>query len=113
MGYLYYGTNSYRVELDDRPLAHLKIAVLSLLRAGKGLALSFDRPADQGGGRETLWISPATEIRFRFHGSRPPLISVLWVRAIIATAQSVTGGRMVPEPVSAAADEDEAVLTAV
>lgn len=98
MGYLYYGNNSYAVEIDDRRLAHLKIAILSLLRAGKCLAFCFDRAADVGSGRETLWISPSTEIRFRFHGSRSPRINEQWLRAIMATADAPTGLRLVDEP---------------
>jgi hypothetical protein len=104
MGFLYYGNNSYAVELDDRALAHLKVAVLSLLRANKSLAFSFERSIDQGSGRETLWISPSTEIRFRFNGSRPPRINEAWVRSIIATSESPTGMRMVAEPVEVVAD---------
>lgn len=98
MGFLYYGNNGYAVAMDDRPLAHLKIAILSLLRAGKSLAFSFDRPASVGSGRETLWISPSTEIRFLFRGSRPPVINDAWLRSIIATADSPSGLRLVPEP---------------
>lgn len=98
MGFLYYGNNSYAVEIDDRPLAHLKVAVLTLLRANKSIAFSFERPMEQGSGRETLWISPSSEIRFRFNGSRPPLINEPWVRSIIATSEAPTGMRMVVEP---------------
>ena len=111
MGFLYYGNNSYAVEMDDRPLTHLKIALLSLLRAGKCIAFTFDRSAEPGSGRETLWISPSTEIRFRFRGGRPPRINEPWVRAIIATADSPTGLRMVSEPADALADT--AVLASV
>lgn len=98
MGFLYYGNNSYPVEIDDRPLAHLKVAILSLLRAGKSLAFSFDRPTGAGSGRETLWISPSTELRFRFNGNRPPRINQEWVRSIMATSDNPTGLRMVTEP---------------
>ncbi len=104
MGFLYYGNSNYPVAIDDRPLAHLKIAVLTLLRAGKCIAFSFERTKEQGNGRETLWISPSIEIRFLFNGSRPPRINEPWVRAIIATAEAPTGLRMVPEPVDATAD---------
>jgi hypothetical protein len=104
MGFLYYGNNSYAVEIDDRPLAHLKIAVLTLLRANRSIAFSFERPVEQGSGRETLWISPASEIRFRFNGSRPPIINELWVRAIIASAEAPTGMRMVAEPAEVVED---------
>ena len=99
MGFLFYGNSAYAVEIDDRPLAHLKIAVLTLLRANRSIAFSFERPADKGSGRETLWINPSIEIRFRFNGSRPPRINEAWVRAIIASAEAPTGMRMVAEPV--------------
>lgn len=104
MGFLYYGNNAYAVEIDDRPLAHLKIAILSLLRAGRCMAFTFDRPQDMGSGRETLWISPSTEIRFRFNGSRPPRINEHWALSIIATADSPTGLRMIDEPVEVATE---------
>lgn len=97
MGFLYYGNNSYSIEIDDRPLAHLRIALLSLLRAGKSVAFGFERPMEIGGGRETLWISPSSEIRFRFVGSRPPRINEDWLREIVATADSPTGLRLVAE----------------
>lgn len=101
MGYLYYGTTSYRVEMDDRALAHLKIAILTLLRAGQSVAFSFVRPPEAGSGRETLWICPSTDIRFRFNGSRAPVINEPWVRRIMETAKSPAGLRLVSEVNSA------------
>lgn len=101
MGFLYYGNNSYAIEIADRPLAHLKIAILSALRAGRSVAFCFDRAVDIGSGRETLWISPSTEIRFRFHGSRIPQINEEWLRTIMLTADTATGLRLVPEQADA------------
>jgi hypothetical protein len=98
MGVMYFGSNGYRIEIDDRPLSHLKVALLTLLRADRSVAFSFQRPASAGGGRETLWITPTTELRFRFYGSRPPRINETWVRAIIATADETTGFRLIREP---------------
>jgi hypothetical protein len=106
MGYLYYGTSSYRVEIEDRQLAHLKIAILSLLRSGQSIAFSFVRPPEAGSGRETLWICPSSDIRFRFNGSRAPVINEPWVRRIIDTAKSGAGLRLVSET----ADAHEASL---
>ena len=68
-------------------------------RAGKSAAFCFDRSADIGSGRETLWISPTTEIRFRFNGNRAPRINEQWLQLIIATADASTGLRLVAEPV--------------
>ncbi|MFB9285251.1 DUF7882 family protein [Pseudoclavibacter helvolus] len=101
MGFMYYGSQSHELEIDDRPLAHLKIALLSLLRAGHSVAFSTSRPAGQGSGRETLWISPATDLRFRFVDGRLPAINDQWVRAIIGSADSAAGMRICPEPAHA------------
>ncbi|MCS5718760.1 ATP-dependent DNA ligase [Herbiconiux sp. CPCC 205763] len=98
MGFLFYGTTGFAVEIDDRPLAHLKVAILSLLRADKCVALSFVYPAHSGSGRETMWISPTTELRFRFNGSRPMAINEQWVRMLIETANTGTGLHLVDEP---------------
>ena len=100
MGHLYYGNESYQIELADRPLAHLKVAMLSLLRSGQSIAFSFTHPANRGSGRETLWITPATNVRFRFEGARPPALNEQWVRAIMASANTATGMHLVPEPVA-------------
>ena len=101
MGYFYYGNNSHAIEIDDRPLAHLKIAILTLLRAGRSVAFTFDRSPRDGSGRETLWISPSSEIRFRFNGSRVPSINETWLRSIFATADTPTGLRLIREPLEA------------
>lgn len=98
MGFLYYGNNSYAIKIDDRPLTHLKIVLLSLLRAGKSVAFCFETPHDADSGRETLWISPSTEIRFRFNGSRAPRVNEQWLQLIIATADTSSGLRLVAEP---------------
>ncbi|MBF4552103.1 ATP-dependent DNA ligase [Pseudoclavibacter sp. RFBJ3] len=103
MGFMYYGSQGHELEIDDRPLLHLKVALLSMLRAGHSVAFSMSRPANQGSGRETLWISPTTDLRFRFIGGRLPAINDDWVRAIIASANSPTGMRICQEPAPARA----------
>lgn len=83
MGYMYYGSQGYELEIDDRPLSHLKIALLSMLRAERCVAFTMQRPNSSGGGRETLWITPHTDLRLRFIGSRPPSINEDWVKLLI------------------------------
>lgn len=102
MGYMYYGSQGHEIEIDDRPLVHLKIAILSLLRAEKCVALSLQRPNHNGGGRETLWITPYTDLRFRFVGSRAPNINEDWVKLLISSAASSAGMRLCPEPSTSA-----------
>ena len=105
MGYFYYGTQSYEIELPDRALAHLKVALLSLLRSGQSVAFTFARPVAVGSGRETLWITPTTNVRFRFQGDQPPRLNEQWVRAIMATAGEPTGLVIVPEPSAEPAEQ--------
>jgi hypothetical protein len=97
MGTLFYGTDSHGVELDDRALAHLKVALLTLLRAQQSVALTIARPVSQGSGRDTMWITPTTDLRFHFSGNRPPRINETWVRAIISTANTPSGMRLPAE----------------
>ena len=76
MGYLYYGSQGHELESGDRPLAHLKIALLSTLRAGQSVPFSTQHPVPPTGQvRETIWISPHTDLRFRFIGGRAPRIN--------------------------------------
>jgi hypothetical protein len=97
MGFLYYGDDSYPIEIDDRQLSHLKVALLSLLRANKSVAFTVAHSAREGSGRDTLWITPTTDIRFHFLGSRPMVIDEVWVRAIMATADTPAGMRLISE----------------
>lgn len=97
LGYLYYGADAHAIEIEDRPLAHLRVAILSLLRAGHSVAFTCPRSKDLGGGRESIWITPQTDLRFRFRGSRAPNLNEHWVRAIIATNDSAAGLHLVPE----------------
>lgn len=98
MGFMYYGNQSHEIELEDRPLTHLKIALLTLLRAGHSVAFSMERPVSTGSGRETLWITPHTDLRFRFNGGRPVRVNEDWVKLLIASAGSPAGMRLCREP---------------
>ncbi|GAB3306154.1 DUF7882 family protein [Pseudoclavibacter terrae] len=100
MGYMYFGNQSHELEIDDRPLTHLKIALLSMLRAGHSVAFSIQHPVSAGGGRETFWITPHTDLRFKFIGGRSISISEEWVKLLIASASSPAGMRLCPEPIS-------------
>lgn len=97
MGFLHYGGDS-AAKFDDRPLAHLERALMTLLREGRGVAFTFEQGSARGSVRETVWIGPTSEVRFRFLGNRAPSINERWVEAIILTADESSGLRLVPEP---------------
>ncbi|PPF74900.1 ATP-dependent DNA ligase [Pseudoclavibacter sp. Z016] len=98
MRFFYFGAQAQAREIEDRPLAHLKIAVLSLLRAGHSTALTLARPNSLGGGRETLWMTPMTDVRFRFIASRAISVDEAWVRSIIETASIPSRLRLCSPP---------------
>jgi hypothetical protein len=105
MGFLYYGSSSFSLEMEDRALAHLKIVILSLLRDGKSFPFSHVKSYEEGSGRDTMWFTPVSEVRFHFRGSRPPRLNEAWLRAIHATASAPTGLHIVPEDQVAGASD--------
>ncbi|PRI12628.1 hypothetical protein [Leucobacter massiliensis] len=81
MGHLVYaGSAEYQVE--DRALAHLKVAVGIKLRRKECFFLSWSNPVERGSGRVSLWLSPAIPLVFRFSGSRPPELNQTWINVL-------------------------------
>lgn len=78
MGFLVYGgTQEY--EFEDRILAHLKVAITIKLRRQESFLMSWTNPAERGGGRLSIWLSPSIPIIFRFSGSRAPELNREWL----------------------------------
>lgn len=81
MGYLLYG-NVAEYEVEDRALAHLKVAIGFKLRRQESFFVSWTVPVEKGGGRFSVWVSPHVPIAFKFSGSRPPEINQTWVTVL-------------------------------
>jgi hypothetical protein len=96
MGTLTYDVVS-KVEFDDRTLVHLQIVIASKLRRGESFNLSWTREP-QGTGRTTIWMHPAIPIVYEFQEVKTPAINREWLNALMETANSPTGLRLVPEP---------------
>lgn len=78
MGFLAYGgTQEY--EFDDRTLAHLKVAITLKLRRQECFLMSWTNPAERGGGRVSIWLTPNIPLTFRFAGSRSPKLNKSWI----------------------------------
>ncbi|AYG02428.1 hypothetical protein [Gryllotalpicola protaetiae] len=90
MGYLVYGTGA-EYEVDDRALAHLKIAIVAKLRLQESFLLNWTIPAEHGSGRVSLWISPGIPLQFRFSGSKPPELDRVWIDAMSRSSHGVRG----------------------
>lgn len=98
MGTLIYGPDSTGFPFDDRLLEHLRVVMLAKLRRGESFAFSWMHGGDLGGGRSTIWVHPAYSLEFKFSGGRIPSINRTWVDALMATAYTPNGLRIVPEP---------------
>ncbi len=95
MGTLFYDGQA-AIELADRQLRHLQLAIIDKLRRREGFALAWEADDEPLG--VTLWISPASSLRFVFTEQKDQPASRAWVDAFLATAIAGTMS-IVAEPV--------------
>jgi hypothetical protein len=86
VGKFIYGPNGYEIEIDDRTLAHVKVAMFSKLRRNESFSFSWQVEAESGSGRHSIWLSPASVVHFHFYGNRPPALNRAWIRQMIGAA---------------------------
>ena len=89
MGILFYGDQA--IEMDDRTLAHLKVAVVTKLRRGESFTLSWAHPEGEPPGRTTIWMHEAIPLRFQFLEADAPELRREWIEEILRSANT-TGG---------------------
>lgn len=94
MGQLFYGSQTAGFDIDDRTLAHVEAVILAKLRRNESFALTLE-PGH--GVRDTIWLNSAVQLRFSFTSERPT-INRAWLDALIDTANSTSGMRILPEP---------------
>ena len=97
MGTLYYGDSGTPIGIEDRALAHLKIAITTKLRRGESFTLSWMHPDEQPRGRSTLWLHPSIPLRFVFDEPVAPELSRSWIEDLMRSANSTGGIQLVPE----------------
>ncbi|MFF2277555.1 ATP-dependent DNA ligase [Agromyces sp. NPDC058126] len=98
MGKLIYNSSTRELDIDDRTLAHLRIAILNKLRRSESFALTWEHGVENGSGRTTLWLNESIPLQFVFSGNRPPTLNRLWIEQLLLTANSTSGLHYVPEP---------------
>ena len=97
VGTLYYGDSGTPIGIDDRALAHVKVAITTKLRRGESFTLSWQHTEEQPRGRSTLWLHPAIPLRFVFDEPVAPELSRSWIEDLMRSANSTGGIRLVPE----------------
>ncbi|MCS5723076.1 ATP-dependent DNA ligase [Herbiconiux sp. CPCC 203407] len=84
MGSLFYG-GEYEIEIDDRALAHLQIAVLSKLRRGEACSFTWSVGKQAGSGRESVWLHEGVALRFRYDSAQAISLNPDWIAVLTAT----------------------------
>ena len=91
MGTLFYGASRLAIPFDERVLTHLQIVMNAKLRRGESFALSWANTAEAGSGRSIVWISPSTDLHYKFSGSRPALVNRKWIEELAILANTPQG----------------------
>jgi hypothetical protein len=86
MGRMIYA-REFVFEIDDRPLFHLRIVLMTKLRRSEPFML--DLPDSVG--MRSIWIAPAVSMTLAFSGGRAPVIDLRWVDEMMADASSSRG----------------------
>lgn len=90
VGQLIYGPGTV-YDMDDRTLAHVKLALVAKMRRQESFLMSWPVSVDRGSGRVSLWVSSMIPLQFQFAGGRQPAINRAWVVAMLESAHSDRG----------------------
>lgn len=95
MGTLFYADQA--IEMDDRTLAHLKVAVVTKLRRGESFTLSWMHGEGQPEGRTTIWMHESIPLRFEFGEPEAPELHREWIEEILRSANTTGGIQLTAE----------------
>ena len=95
MGTLFYGSEP--IPMEDRTLAHLKVAVVTKLRRGENFTLSWTHGEEDVRGRTTIWMHESIPLRFEFTEPEPPDLRREWIESILRSANTTGGIMLTPE----------------
>lgn len=97
MGQLIYDS-SLHINVSDRMLAHLQVAIAVKLHSHEGFLFSWRNDTDGDGGRGSIWMHPDISILFRFTDRLTQTLNPRWVDALVSSANSAEGMSCLPEP---------------
>ncbi|MCT1364100.1 MULTISPECIES: hypothetical protein [unclassified Microbacterium] len=109
MGTIQYGGGS-EIHIEDRALAHLKVAIATKLRRNESFTLSWHHPDGDAPGRSTIWLHPSIPLRFIFDDTETPELNAKWMQALMIEASSSGGIMLVDEVIDGPAEVESTVL---
>jgi len=104
MGTLLYGSPGIEVSFDDRALMHLQVVITAKLRRNESFIFTWTDSTQLGSGRSTIWLSPSSDLVYRFAGNRMASINRAWLAILMQSANSPAGLFFTPEPDGSAID---------
>jgi hypothetical protein len=103
MGMLFYASNVHSpIEIEDRALAHLHVVIGAKLRLQQGFFFSWVDGVESGGGRSTIWLHHAIQLRFVFMDQRRHELNREWLAKLAVSANSQAGLEFIRESEPAA-----------
>lgn len=84
-------------EIDDRLLAHVKVAAGMKLRRHESFFVNWMNPLERGSGRISVWVSPDAPLSFRFTRSHAPELNRTWIQVLHALANTPRGMTLISE----------------
>lgn len=89
MGTLFYADQA--IDMDDRTLAHLKVAVVTKLRRGESFTLAWRHEGTGQPGRSAIWLQPSIPLRFVFDTPDPEQLRASALQDFVNQANSSGG----------------------
>lgn len=108
MGQLIYGV-APAIAIDDWALEHLRFVIVTKLRRDESFSFNWENEPDVDGDVSraspgifgTVWISKSSSLYFSFDKPRAHELNRNWLDALAQAANSSSGLRLVPEPMTA------------
>ncbi|WP_350349053.1 ATP-dependent DNA ligase [Agromyces sp. G08B096] len=92
MGKLIYGAR--KIDVPDRPLAHLQAVMVDKLRRGETFSLTLS--AD--GAQKTMIFGPSVQVMFEYASNRTPRLNRNWLKRLSEVGYAGDGLQLVAEP---------------
>ncbi|WIB77964.1 ATP-dependent DNA ligase [Curtobacterium sp. MCPF17_002] len=97
MGRIIYDSQTLQMDIDDRTLLHLQLAIVAKLRRGESFTFTWKNSQAQGDGRVSLWLDRSIPLQFVYDGGHAAEVNKAWLKALSDTSNSGMGLYLIPE----------------
>lgn len=109
MGTMVYGYAGVEMQLSDRDMAHIQLAVGAKLQRRESFFFSWRHDPRVSEGRGSIWLNESVPLYFNYESNVAPAINRGWIGLLTEAASSPEGMRYVKEPHPAQEERPNAV----